>query len=1465
MRTCTLAFASALLLAPAAFAAGDAACFNRDLERIDHYITPPEGGDNAFFTGVSNASDNTNVTLVVDAKATMNEFTQRLYRIRSGSLVPGGLAGPFPQTGCNNLYLNSLSYFMPDNLSEPAGDSADQGPYSASKEYPDPGDFSGGYDFSDGLSKGKAYRYGEWPAGPGASGTARTYTDACSSTSAPALCGACLTSRGYYLDPATPPDVTDGSAGVFTTNWLRFHPVKWTLVTLAYKRLVNGPLLSQLRDAVVVTDTGGKGGRLVQKMLPQSCNGQGRPQNQKASAIDGVRYTGTNDPLAETLLNVAWYMGGQQSSWIFGADSHKNTAVSGNKSGPCTSCAGAGDFIVLFADGRADSANPKCTKPDTNKAEFCQVKQQCNVVGLGVGDGNEFSLDPGSGSDVAAAISGSGSSSVKQTPPGTCQMDFADDVAAYISSNSVTVGNPAEKLHTYVVAIGDPANFFGEMSTLQAVATRGGGQYLVADDFRTLETNIEKVFKTIISSATSFSSAAITTVQSQGYTSAYIPRFTPLPGSQWNGTLARLDFFNEFAAGCTPADYGTIGSTADSDAGTNPNKNSSCYDVYLTDKNGNFVGEKDGKFVQLDNSASWTGSWPAKVGADGGTIPAEPFWEASEVLTERVNGILADAGVSERKIFTAKPNGSGGYDSTSQIDFTLDNVDAITPLLQLGGANGEICALLASRTRHDYQNDEKKCAADVIRFMHGQDVLMQNPYNREIPTDGGFVAGTPDPQQARPNILGDIFHSSPVLVTPPIPTFLCDLGIATQCVSSLYEPTLEPGGKAAYAGDGGYVPTQAHRDQFILVGSNDGMIHAFNAGEYQADTDSFNTGTGDELWAFIPPEMLPKLARYMVGETHEILVDGTPMVRDIWVDADGDLEKDIGEFHTMAIVSDREGGRHYTGLNVTDPENPEFRWSWPPPGSTWSLNAGESWNDLGPSPAPIGPIAEKLPADADGGIDINGVPSRERYVLAVGGGFDPAYLRGRSINFVDAWTGQEVYRFAWQDATSDADPRKSLFPVAAPVSMLDGNGDGIFDTAVVGDTGGQVWTISMANPGSDTNGDGYYDNWYGGRAFVQAPVDGTGTADFADRSPFFQRAVAAKLASGQIQIFLGSGDRAQIKDPNGGTCGLANLSACMRKGCEVGVSATNYGIGPSGGTSGTYAKGSFSYNGSATPSFTAAYDNAAVGVACSDKVDAQLSWGITCGEDAGTWTATATCDWGAGDGGVECPGSVIRPELANADAGTPTLTYSRFYSVQLFSPSGARSVFDGGAGALAYDTAALTDGDLVNADVTPTTDTAAGWYVQHKSGIGVDGGVAWDERTSSSALLLGGCVVWNTLMPNTNNALTCDGTIPLDTAFGYQADVSTGAIQCGDPGSGTYLATARSSSRKTYVAPQPPAPVISVNKKSGQVAYGSVSLDPGSPPSASTMGTNDMVAPVQWLEVPRAVHECRHGDGTDCP
>ena len=1404
-----------LLLLGAAPALAQQACWNRDVERMDYLENPPEGGDNSFFTGVSDSSGNTNVALIWPTHATLQDFTQRLYRIRVD------LGGTAP-TGCSNAYLNGLQYFMPTGVTAPAGSSSLQGTYVPTRTYPDPGPtYSGGNGLTDNLTTGSAYRYRNWPAGNAASGTAENYAAACTAAGGAvqsAACLACLSTRGYWLNPAVSDSDVSTSAAVFTTNWLRFHPVKWTLLALAYKRLVNGPLLLPLREAVL-GQSADKGTTLLQKMLPQSCGGNGRPLQQKITAIDGLSYNSTAYPLAEMLFNGGWYMGGQTNPWLFSSSATFPSNFPNTKSGPCVNC--NGDFIVLFADGRGDTANAACTSANGATPAWCSAAAQCSTLGMGTeGDGDDF-LNPSLVGGAGNAISGSG---VRQAPAGTCDMDFADDVASWMSKTPQGIGYSNSTLRTYVVAIGDPKNTYGEMSTLQQVAARGGGDYVVADDYGTLESNIEQVFTSIVNHSTSFSAASITTVQSSGYTSAFLPRFTPNGGQLWPGTVTRFNLFNEFAAGCTSGDYNKVDST-------NPNGNASCNDFYLTDSNQAFIGESNGQFVVLDNSKSWDAGWPAKTGADGG-IAASPFWEAGGVLTARENAYLAGDSSKQRKIYTVAPNATGGYDPTL-IQFTSDNAATLTPLFQLGGAGGDFCTTLANLTRHTYVT-ETDCGKDLIDFVQGKDILLQNPYNRTNPPPSAF--------QARPNLLGDVFHSTPVLVASPAPTYLCDLGVVNQCVPSLYDPRLEPGGPDAYAS---YFATNQYRTQFILVGANDGMLHAFNAGNdvVTAGVHSYDMGSGDELWAFVPPDLLPKLIRLAVGDRHELMVDGTAMVRDVWVDANGDRAKQATEYHTVAVVGEREGGRSFFALDVTNPGTPAFLWSSPPPGTNDALIAGESWNDLGPSAPPMGPIAE---ADSGGVFNVAGVPSRERYVVAVGGGFDPAYLRGRSIWVLDVWTGQPVWRYAASDSTGSTDLRNSLFPVAAPPSLADTDGDGLFDTLVVGDTAGQMWTVGMQSPGTPNPATGIYSNWFAGRAFIQFSGQ-----PYWHRAPFFQRAVLGLLPGNVWRFFVGSGDRDQIKDPNGGTCGLANLGACMRKNCSVSVTATRYRIAAS--SSGPhYESGGWSYSAGGTqPTASLGFDSPPYkqSGACSDVVDAQLDTSITCGSTSAQYSAQAYCDWSPGvDGGVDCETTSGRPTGTSVDYSPNSMEYTRFYAVRLFDT--VRAQFNSQAGATAYDSAALTDTNLIDASKTTAAATGNGWYLAHANST--------DERTASSAFLNDGCVLWSTLKPNPSVTLACGGTLPLDTAYTYQADATGGGIQCGSAGGTTYLASSRFTARSTYVAPQQPALVLSINMITGQVAYGGVLIEPGAGPLSSTTGVNDMLGTVHWLEVPPDVHDCRH-------
>ena len=112
----------------------------------------------------------------------------------------------------------------------------------------------------------------------------------------------------------------------------------------------------------------------------------------------------------------------------------------------------------------------------------------------------------------------------------------------------------------------------------------------------------------------------------------------------------------------------------------------------------------------------------------------------------------------------------------------------------------------------------------------------------------------------------------------------------------------------------------------------------------------YGAGTGDELWAFIPPDQLPRLW-LMMRDGHQFYLDGDIMVRDVWVDGQKNdkgtagftnkplIKQDV-EFHTMAVVSERQGGTHFIGLDITDTTAPTLRWLYPDPAARKSSSGG---------------------------------------------------------------------------------------------------------------------------------------------------------------------------------------------------------------------------------------------------------------------------------------------------------------------------------------------------------------------------------------------------------------------------------------------------------------------------------------------------------------------------------------------
>jgi type IV pilus assembly protein PilY1 len=151
--------------------------------------------------------------------------------------------------------------------------------------------------------------------------------------------------------------------------------------------------------------------------------------------------------------------------------------------------------------------------------------------------------------------------------------------------------------------------------------------------------------------------------------------------------------------------------------------------------------------------------------------------------------------------------------------------------------------------------------------------------------------------------LGDIYHSSPVVVSAP------QFDTADEAFNLFRQR-----------------PVVATRPLTVYVSSNDGILHAFSADAYTqpAGVGSASFSAGQEMWGFVPPLLLNDLVRNLNG--HQFTMDGTPAVKNVYFSKNLGHDATGTEYHTVLITGMRGGGKSYVALDVTDPINPKFLW-----------------------------------------------------------------------------------------------------------------------------------------------------------------------------------------------------------------------------------------------------------------------------------------------------------------------------------------------------------------------------------------------------------------------------------------------------------------------------------------------------------------------------------------------------------
>jgi hypothetical protein len=426
--------------------------------------------------------------------------------------------------------------------------------------------------------------------------------------------------------------------------------------------------------------------------------------------------------------------------------------------------------------------------------------------------------------------------------------------------------------------------------------------------------------------------------------------------------------------------------------------------------------------------------------------------------------------------------------------------------------------------------------------------------------------------------LGDIFHSEPAVLLPP--------GYF-QFLSGNVTPRTGACGSLPDCSYGAFAGHHSKRRKVVFVGSNDGFLHAFDAGVFDRDddpgqtgptprhpfNDRFDPGTGREIFAYAPKAVMPVRLNPPRGfpsvltfpPTPQYSVDGSPALADVFIDTEhnGTPSPSNRTWKSVLVSGLRQGGRHYFALDVTQPDrvgldgiktaardgSPDCLDGGSGCGAPYPTILWEMTDDCAVDAttciANTSPMGETWSRPVLGRIRIGnaGGGKEDRFVAIFGGGFDPGFVpgtevrstdatvRGRAIYIVDIETGRILFKAtAGRDAGGSV---VSFAPMPAPPAVSDVDDDGYLDTVYIGDLNGRLWRLDLTRGAC------------GGCGSVAETLNGFEPFLFYDAwkngseaqpiQPIFMEAGLIFLAGGispKVAVAFGSGYRAELGQPN---------------------------------------------------------------------------------------------------------------------------------------------------------------------------------------------------------------------------------------------------------------------------------------------------------------------------------------------
>jgi type IV pilus assembly protein PilY1 len=174
--------------------------------------------------------------------------------------------------------------------------------------------------------------------------------------------------------------------------------------------------------------------------------------------------------------------------------------------------------------------------------------------------------------------------------------------------------------------------------------------------------------------------------------------------------------------------------------------------------------------------------------------------------------------------------------------------------------------------------------------------------------------------RARTSVLGDIIDSSPTWVGPPAAGYGNSWTDLLPGAGDVAAPAPPENASSAqtYAQ---FVAAEKTRTNVVYAGSNDGLLHGFRAGSFDASGNYVGTyNDGTEVLGYMPAHVINKINSSTSTANdfsnpqygHQFYVDATPGTGDLFYG---------GSWHTWLIGGLGAGGAAIYALDITDPVN----------------------------------------------------------------------------------------------------------------------------------------------------------------------------------------------------------------------------------------------------------------------------------------------------------------------------------------------------------------------------------------------------------------------------------------------------------------------------------------------------------------------------------------------------------------